>query len=89
MMPNPKGMVSFKNIREDRLVHGCGGHQPYNNFVRQLLDKVNSSDELDTTLDFLKRNCRFNMDGIPWETTSSSSNKKNELIETKKKKKRK
>jgi hypothetical protein len=84
MMPTPKGMAAFKNIREDRLVHGCGGHQPYNHFVRQLLDKVDSKNELDETLDFLKRNCRFNTDGIPWET---NTDKKEKRVESNKKRK--
>ena len=67
MMPTDIGMITFKNIRKDRLVHGNSGHQPYNHFVRQLLDKVEEQEEFENVLLHLKRNCRFNTDNVPWE----------------------
>jgi len=64
MMPTKLGMNTFVNIRKNRLVHGNSGHQEYNRFVKQLLD---SNDELHSIIVYLKYNCRFNVNNIPWE----------------------
>jgi hypothetical protein len=65
MMPTKFGMEIFKNLRVDRLVHGCG-HRAYNQFVREGLDRIKSREEFWEFHDFLKRNCRYNSDNIPW-----------------------
>jgi len=64
MMPTRLGMITFSNIRRDRLVHGNSGHQEYNKFVKQLLDS--SSADIHSILVYLKYNCRFG-NLIPWE----------------------
>lgn len=65
MMPTDIGMKTFQNIRKDRLVHKSG-HVKYNRFVKNLLDGIKSEEEFNTIHEFLKHNCRFNTDNIPW-----------------------
>ena len=66
MMPTLLGMSMFKNIRDDRLVHG-GGHREYNEFVKYTLDKITYPEDFWAFHAFLKRNCRYNLDNIPWD----------------------
>jgi hypothetical protein len=64
MMPTYYGMATM-NIRKDRLIH-YGSHDKYNDFVKFNLDFIKSKDELLYFQNFLKRNCRDNVDNIPW-----------------------
>lgn len=65
MMPNKIGIKSFKNIRQDRLIHGSG-HLEYNKYVTKHLDCIETIMDFETLHAFLKHNCRFNMHKIPW-----------------------
>ena len=65
MMPTKHGMQTFWNIRYDRLVHHSG-HKKYNSYVEFLLNKVETEQEFEMLHDFLKHNCRFNTNNIPW-----------------------
>ena len=64
MMPTYYGMEKM-NLRSDRLVH-YGNHERYNDFVKFNLDFIKSNDELLYFQSFLRRNCRDNIDNIPW-----------------------
>lgn len=65
MMPTKRGMETFWNIRQDRLVHHSG-HKKYNEYVELLLNQIENEKDFNMIHDFLKRNCRFNRDNIPW-----------------------
>ncbi len=65
MMPTKLGIQTLPNLRRDRLVHGCG-HRQYNRFVKHVLDSLSSPCEFWDFHDFLRRNCRYNFDKIPW-----------------------
>ena len=65
MMPTKLGMRTIPGLRQDRLVHG-DGHKEYNRFVKHVLDSLSSPCEFWNFHDFLKRNCRNNIDRIPW-----------------------
>jgi len=65
MMATKLGMQTWPDLRKDRLVHGCG-HKAYNFFVKNSLDKMSSPEEFWKFHDFLRRNCRYNFDNIPW-----------------------
>jgi hypothetical protein len=73
MMPTYFGMEKL-NVRRDRLVH-YGGHKAYNEFVKQILDNMMHIDEHEELMKefkdkhgYLKKNCRDNVDGIPWRS---------------------
>ena len=72
MMPTPLGL-KYMNVRKHRLVH-FGGHKQYNIYVETWLDHINKINnheymkrEFYNFRDFLKRNCRDNIDYIPWK----------------------
>ena len=65
IMPTKFGMMTIPELRQDRLVHG-GGHKDYNKFVKHILDSLSSPCEFWNFHDFLRRNCRYNFDKIPW-----------------------
>ena len=65
MMPTKLGMMTIPGLRKDRLVHG-GGHKEYNLFVKHVLDSLSSPCEFWNFHDFLRRNCRYNVDKIHW-----------------------
>jgi hypothetical protein len=68
MMPTAYAMdVYHEFLRPNRLVHGVCSHRAYNEFVKKELDKiVDPHKEFWVLHNFLKRNCRDNVDGIPW-----------------------
>ena len=73
MMPTHYGMEKL-NVRSSRLVH-YGGHKAYNEFVKQILDTMTHIEyheelmkEFKDKHGYLKKNCRYNVDGIPWRS---------------------
>ena len=64
MMPTYYGM-DMMNIRRDRLIH-YGDHKKYNTFVKTFLDVMKTEESLFEFQNFLRRNCRDNVDNIPW-----------------------
>jgi len=65
MMPTKLGMKICKGLRPDRLIHE-GGHRAYNEYVKKNLNQIQSYEEFCKFHNFLKRNCRDNIDKIPW-----------------------
>jgi hypothetical protein len=65
MMPTKLGMEICKGLRPDRLIHE-GGHRAYNEYVKKNLNQIQSYKEFYKFHNFLKRNCRDNIDKIPW-----------------------
>jgi hypothetical protein len=64
MLPTRYGKEVL-HVREDRLVH-AGKHERYNAYVGDMLDIIQSKDDLDVFVDFLKVGCRYRPQDIPW-----------------------
>ena len=63
MMPTPLGIQKLR-LRENRLVH-WGPHPKYNDFVANELELLNTQEDVDDLLEYLKWELRFR-DVIPW-----------------------
>jgi hypothetical protein len=63
MMPTPLGIQKLR-LRENRLVH-WGPHPKYNDFVANELELLNTQEDVDELLEYLKWELRFR-DVIPW-----------------------
>jgi hypothetical protein len=64
MLPTRYGKEVLQ-VREDRLVH-AGKHERYNAYVGDMLDIIQTKDDLDVFVDFLKVGCRYRPQDIPW-----------------------
>jgi hypothetical protein len=64
MLPTRYGKEVLK-LREDRLVH-AGNHDKYNAYVGDILDVIQSKDDLELFVEFLKVGCRYRPQDIPW-----------------------
>ena len=64
MMPTPKGIQELR-LRENRIVH-WGPHPKYNDFVFNELERLNTQEDVDDLLEYLKWELRFR-DVIPWK----------------------
>lgn len=64
MLPTRYGKEVLK-LREDRLVH-AGNHDKYNAYVGDMLDVIQSKDDLELFVEFLKVGCRYRPQDIPW-----------------------
>jgi len=53
------------HLREERLVH-TGKHQAYNAYVGDILNVIDTPEDLEYFVDFLKVSCRYRPQDIPW-----------------------
>ena len=64
MLPTRLGKFILR-VREDRLIH-AGKHSLYNAYVEKVLNGINSTNEFNSFVDFLKHSLRWNPHHIPW-----------------------
>ena len=65
ILPTRHGKCVLR-LREERLIHS-GKHHAYNAYVGDMLDVVDTQNDLEYFVDFLKVSCRNRPQDIPWK----------------------
>lgn len=64
MLPTQTGKA-YLRVREDRLIHeGC--HRAYNKYVENMLNHIQTDNDFQEFVKYLKISCRYKPHQIPW-----------------------